>query len=353
MSTIGNGVNLQPSYASGKSGNVSFGWELMKSLRYIRTVRIEIEPDRATQARSWIQQACGKGYEVIATYHKFKDKQTGKKLLGTDKVSELMLAANWWKNNFRNLRTGAASYTVQADDTLSAIAQLYYGDASKYHGIFQANKWLLTSPHLIHPGQTLTIPAQSRSFKINLMNEWGSHSLTAQQYAEAYNSAIGIVRKVYNGPLIIDVPGFAQETYVAASAVKGVTTSGGGRVKITDPHVILSVHIYRDAYVKQKRPSSPERSGPLDQADLDDLATAGRPCMVGEFGPGEEAGPADWEGLVAHAKSLVPPWPVLAWAWNGDGGTMNMVTPAWSSNPNASSYGQNTSYFGKVYHKLK
>src|SRR5207244_3586080 len=153
-----------------------------------------------------------------------------------------------------------------------------------------------------------------RSFTVNIMNEWGSHSLMAGPYAASYNAAISIIRGVYSGPLIIDVPGWAQETAVAASAVKGFNTGGGS---ITDTDIILSVHIYRQAWVQQKTGSSSQRSGPMSNADLDDLASAGKPCIVGEFGTGDPGG-ANWSGLVDHAKSLG--WPVLGWAWNGDGG---------------------------------
>ena len=41
------------------------------------------------------------------------------------------------------------------------------------------------------------------------MNEWGSHSLPADAYARAYNSAIATVRTVYGGPIIIDCSGYS------------------------------------------------------------------------------------------------------------------------------------------------
>jgi len=333
---LGNGVNLQPSYYN--NGDVDFAWNLMRSHTKIKTIRIEIEPAKALQARGWIQQACGNGYAVIATYHKYTAP------LGTDNRNELMAASAWWAANCTSLLSAPSMYTVKAGDTLSAIAARFYGDPSKYPVIFRANR-ILTNPNHIRPGQVLTIPPRSRSFTINLMNEWGSHRLTARQYAESYNAAISTIRGVYSGQLIIDVPGYAQETAVAASAVKGLNTGG---VSITDTNIILSVHIYRQAFVQQKTGSSSPRSGPLDNADLADLNSAGRPCMVGEFGTGDP-GSANWSGLVDYAKSLG--WPVLGWAWNGDGGTMNMVAPSWSANPNSPSFTIN-SYFGTIYSKL-
>jgi len=53
---------------------------------------------------------------------------------------------------------GFQQYTVQPGDTLSAIAQQAYGDASLYPRIFEANTNQLTDPNLIFPGQVLRIP---------------------------------------------------------------------------------------------------------------------------------------------------------------------------------------------------
>jgi nucleoid-associated protein YgaU len=50
------------------------------------------------------------------------------------------------------------TYTVKAGDTLSKIAKQYYGDASQYTKIFEANRDQLSDPNLIRPGQVLTIP---------------------------------------------------------------------------------------------------------------------------------------------------------------------------------------------------
>ena len=51
-----NGVNLQPSYYN--DGEVTFGWDLMRAADKIKTLRIEIEPKQAVQARSWISASC-------------------------------------------------------------------------------------------------------------------------------------------------------------------------------------------------------------------------------------------------------------------------------------------------------
>ena len=53
---------------------------------------------------------------------------------------------------------GFQQYTVQPGDTLSAIAQQFYGDGNLYPRIFDANPNQLTNPNLIFPGQVLRIP---------------------------------------------------------------------------------------------------------------------------------------------------------------------------------------------------
>lgn len=50
------------------------------------------------------------------------------------------------------------TYTVKSGDTLSKIAKEFYGNASKYPQIFEANKPMLKDPDKIYPGQVLRIP---------------------------------------------------------------------------------------------------------------------------------------------------------------------------------------------------
>lgn len=51
-------------------------------------------------------------------------------------------------------------YIVKPGDTLSKIAKRFYGSASKYPVIFEANKPMLTDPNKIYVGQNLRIPPQ-------------------------------------------------------------------------------------------------------------------------------------------------------------------------------------------------
>lgn len=56
---------------------------------------------------------------------------------------------------------GAAnrSYKVQPGDSLSKIAKEFYGDATKYQRIFEANRDKLENPDKIQAGQELVIPS--------------------------------------------------------------------------------------------------------------------------------------------------------------------------------------------------
>jgi nucleoid-associated protein YgaU len=53
---------------------------------------------------------------------------------------------------------GFAQHTVVSGDTLSALAQTWYGDASLWPRIFEANRDQIVDPNLIFPGQELRLP---------------------------------------------------------------------------------------------------------------------------------------------------------------------------------------------------
>ena len=264
---IKNGVNIQASYYN--RGVVNLGWELMEDYPEIEALRIEIEPYRTAQARTWIREAQSKNYQIIATYHDSKK-------LGSNKIEDLIEAAKWWRNNYKSLS----------------------GD----------------SP-----------------FIINIMNEWGDHSITPTEYASAYNEAIPIIREVYDGPLIVDVPGFGQAAEIAADAL----------TLFQDKKIIFSVHIYTSAFNVAKNRW-------LNESDLSYLAATGVKCMVGEFCDAGRGG-ADWCSLVDYCYQNN--WPIFGWAWNGDGGTMNMIEPHWRDQPLANSFNP-TPLMDKIINKL-
>jgi nucleoid-associated protein YgaU len=51
-------------------------------------------------------------------------------------------------------------YVIQQGDTLSKIAQQFYGNANKYPRIFEANREVIKDANLIFPGQKIRIPPE-------------------------------------------------------------------------------------------------------------------------------------------------------------------------------------------------
>jgi nucleoid-associated protein YgaU len=57
------------------------------------------------------------------------------------------------------IKSGAACYTVQSGDSLSKIAQRFYGNMGAYPKIYYSNlRAVGSNPNIIHPGQKLYIP---------------------------------------------------------------------------------------------------------------------------------------------------------------------------------------------------
>jgi nucleoid-associated protein YgaU len=51
-------------------------------------------------------------------------------------------------------------YIIEQGDTLSKIAQRFYGNANKYPRIFEANREVIQDANLIYPGQKIRIPPE-------------------------------------------------------------------------------------------------------------------------------------------------------------------------------------------------
>jgi nucleoid-associated protein YgaU len=54
------------------------------------------------------------------------------------------------------------TYTVQAGDTLTSIAQRFYNDAGQWNRLFEANRDQLGSANDLRVGMTIRIPPASR-----------------------------------------------------------------------------------------------------------------------------------------------------------------------------------------------
>src|SRR4029434_2056400 len=54
-------------------------------------------------------------------------------------------------------------HTVKAGDTLSKLAEQYYGSAGKWEKIYEANRESIKNPNYVFIGQKITIPAAAGS----------------------------------------------------------------------------------------------------------------------------------------------------------------------------------------------
>ncbi len=74
------------------------------------------------------------------------------------KAAEEMAAQVHKARDFEAKAAAPETYTVKAGDTLTAIAEKYFGPGASYDKIFEANKDILDSPDDIKVGQELKIP---------------------------------------------------------------------------------------------------------------------------------------------------------------------------------------------------
>jgi nucleoid-associated protein YgaU len=100
----------------------------------------------------------------------FDDKDDATKSKGFSDVSASSSASSQGSSapaDFSDVTSGSSStapaasttYTVKSGDSLSHIAKHLYGDASKWHKIYDANRDKIKNPDLIQPGWVLTIPS--------------------------------------------------------------------------------------------------------------------------------------------------------------------------------------------------
>ena len=81
-------------------------------------------------------------------------------IAGVDNAMNLNLSVDTaFQAQAASAAAGSQSYTVQSGDSLSKIAKQFYGDASQWKKIHEANRDAVPNPDLIRPGQQLTIPS--------------------------------------------------------------------------------------------------------------------------------------------------------------------------------------------------
>lgn len=114
-------------------------------------VNIQVEGDKATVTGENLSQEAKEKILIavgnVAGINRVDDKISTATSVAVDKTNPNPTAA-----------IQPSFYEVKAGDTLSSIAKKVYGDANKYHQIFEANKPMLSHPDKIYLGQTLRIP---------------------------------------------------------------------------------------------------------------------------------------------------------------------------------------------------
>lgn len=94
------------------------------------------------------------------------------KVVGFAKTPEAMEKAILMAGNVKGIKEVVADefeappqtekveyYEIVSGDTLSGIAKKFYGNASAYPKIFEANREVIQDPNLIYPGQKIRIPS--------------------------------------------------------------------------------------------------------------------------------------------------------------------------------------------------
>lgn len=77
---------------------------------------------------------------------------------GKEKPIERAPASQVETNRPIEASTPSRDYTIRSGDSLSKIAKQFYGDASDWQKIYQANKDTIKDPNMIFPGQKIKIP---------------------------------------------------------------------------------------------------------------------------------------------------------------------------------------------------
>lgn len=114
--------------------------EIIRDLRLqVEDLSVHIDDDTATVRGQAYDQATKEKIVLVIGNNK-----------GISAVDDLM--------SVEHTQPQSEFHTVVKGDTLSDIANTYYGNSIKYPLIYDANKPMLTDPDKIYPGQVLRIP---------------------------------------------------------------------------------------------------------------------------------------------------------------------------------------------------
>jgi LysM domain len=162
----------------------------------------------------------------------------------------------------------AQTYTVQAGDTLSKIAEKFYGDANQWRQIYDANRNVIGgSPEQIQVGMVLTIPGQGQNDgggdgatgKGNFQSmlealgafESGFPSGDPRQYTS--ENTLGFMGKYQFGePLLIDLGYYKADVYYGNGADKNYWQgSWTGKRDINSKEQFLNSRDVQEAAIRE------------------------------------------------------------------------------------------------------
>lgn len=118
-----------------------------------------------------LEENADEGDDVLITFNLKQYKNYGVKLLNTSGIATSTSTSTTTRSTESKTASTNTSYTVKTGDTLWSIAKKFYGDASKYTTIYNANKTAIeadakahgksssSNGHWLWEGITLTIPS--------------------------------------------------------------------------------------------------------------------------------------------------------------------------------------------------
>jgi LysM repeat protein len=130
----------------------------------------------------------------------------------------------------RHARQAVRGYTVHTGDTLSGIAQRFYGHASDWPYLFHVNDAKISDPNLIYTGQVFQVPANPPASVRNGTYQ-ARHAVTSGAVTTSAPSAGSDADAAPSSPVVSShraAP--ARHAAAAASGTQASVTSSGGHV---------------------------------------------------------------------------------------------------------------------------
>ncbi len=142
----------------------------------------------------------------------------------------------------RHARRADRGYTVRTGDTLSGIAQRFYGHASDWPYLFHVNDAKISDPNLIYTGQVFQVPANppasvlNGTYRAQPAAAASSPAPAARQSAASQPAARQSAASQPAGSNTVDAddaPAATSQHSSSGSAARSATHSSGTRARVT------------------------------------------------------------------------------------------------------------------------